>query len=228
MLFAGVVAAIGSLALAVPASAALTTSSPTIPPVGGVFTSTDVQLYSISGFSLTLRNMELTMNAPITQSPSGANELENFMATLNGLSDINITGTGSFPNVPASSSGAGSSFAFGKAGPTATGTFDTEMLSLNLSGSTALGPFMIRESPTRASTGRTTITPLGGGTFLIDSFFDVFTELSIDGGQNWIPNANGSSRLTLVPEPSSVVLACIGGIAAAGAMWRRRRNAVRS
>ena len=36
-----------------------------------------------------------------------------------------------------------------------TGTFQTEMLSMNLSGNTPLGPFMIRESPTLQSLGQT-------------------------------------------------------------------------
>jgi hypothetical protein len=62
--------------------------------------------------------------------------------------------------------------------------FDTEMIQLDLTA----GPFMIRESPTRASTGKTAITDLGGGLYHIDSFFDVFTELSLDGGQSWHPS----------------------------------------
>lgn len=37
------------------------------------------------------------------------------------------------------------------------------------------------QSPTRASTGRTTERP-GAEGYYIDSFFDIFTELSLDGG----------------------------------------------
>jgi hypothetical protein len=70
----------------------------------------------------------------------------------------------------------------GQAGPTR--FFDTELLQLDLVG----GPFMIRESPSRPSTGKTAITDLGGGLYHIDSFFDVFTELSLDGGQSWLPS----------------------------------------
>src|SRR5438309_1005328 len=71
-------------------------------------------------------------------------------------------------------------------------TFQTEMLSMNLSGSAGGMPIMIRESPTLASTGRTTITDVGSGTnrlYRIDSFFDVNTELSMNGGTNWIASA---------------------------------------
>jgi hypothetical protein len=87
--------------------------------------------------------------------------------------------------------------------------FPTEMLQLNLAGNTPLGPVMIRESPTLASTGQTRIDDLGNGSFRIDSFFDVFTELSLDGGQSWIPQSNGPSRVNLeeaVPEPGTLLL----------------------
>ena len=70
-----------------------------------------------------------------------------------------------------------------------TSTFDTEMLQLNLSGNGPLGPFMLRESPTRQSLGRHTIRP-NGSNFEISSFFDVFLELQNPAdptGQTWIP-----------------------------------------
>jgi hypothetical protein len=55
-----------------------------------------------------------------------------------------------------------------------TGTFATEIVSMSLQGTVAGIPIMIRECPHRASTGRHTITELGGGgQYEIDSFFDV-------------------------------------------------------
>ncbi|MFI5253278.1 MAG: putative Ig domain-containing protein [Bacteroidota bacterium] len=66
--------------------------------------------------------------------------------------------------------------------------FNTEMLSLNLSGGTLPAGIMIRESPTKQSLGREIITP-SGGEFHISSFFDIFTELSLDGGTTWTPSA---------------------------------------
>ena len=84
-----------------------------------------------------------------------------------------------------------------------TGTFQTEMLALNLVGG---GGIMIRESPTLQSQGQTTITSIGAGQFRIDSFFDIFTELSIDGGQTWIPS-NGATRVQLgIPELGTSLL----------------------
>ena len=69
--------------------------------------------------------------------------------------------------------------------------YDTEMLQLDLNGGCAL---MVRESPTLQSTGKTAITDLGGGQFKIDSFFDIFTELSTDCGQTWHPSTNAAGN----------------------------------
>jgi hypothetical protein len=73
--------------------------------------------------------------------------------------------------------------------------FDTEMLQLDIAGL----PFaaMVRESPVLASSGQTMIQDQGGGMFKIDSFFDVFFELSIDGGATWIPESSGPGHLSL-------------------------------
>ena len=75
--------------------------------------------------------------------------------------------------------------------------FDTEMLQLDLSGGTLPPNVRIRESPTLASTGRTTMRPGPGGGVYIDSFFDVFTELSLDNGASWMPSDNGSGRVEM-------------------------------
>jgi hypothetical protein len=89
-----------------------------------------------------------------------------------------------------------------------TGTFQTEIVSMSLTGT---GGIMLRESPTLQSTGQTTITDIGGGMFHVDSFFDVWTELSLDGGSTWIPNSGGPTHVVLgIPEPASVVLMTLG------------------
>lgn len=68
-------------------------------------------------------------------------------------------------------------------------TFETEMLQMNLVG-TVMGQIVrIRESPTLPSRGGIRMRELPAG-FRIDSFFDVFTELSLDNGQSWIPAMN--------------------------------------
>ncbi|MHC4603590.1 MAG: hypothetical protein ACYS6W_09710 [Planctomycetota bacterium] len=85
-------------------------------------------------------------------------------------------------------------------GLSTTGTFATEIVSMSLSGDAGDMPVLIRESPTEQSTGQTDITDIGGGLYHIDSFFDVFTELSVDGGGTWTA-ADGPIRMELVPDP---------------------------
>lgn len=81
-----------------------------------------------------------------------------------------------------------------------TGSWDAEIVSMSLSGDVGGIPIIIRENPGIASTGQTTITDLGGGLYHIDSFFDVFTELSVDGGETWSPST-GPIRMQVAPEP---------------------------
>ena len=77
-------------------------------------------------------------------------------------------------------------------------TFQTEMLSMSLTS----GGVMIRESPTLPSQGQTTKQDLGGGLYRIDSFFDVFTELSLDGGQSWHPASQTMHVTTIDRNPT--------------------------
>lgn len=80
-----------------------------------------------------------------------------------------------------------------------TGTFATEILSMNLSGEVGGIPIEIRESPSLPSLGQHSLTDLGSGKYEIDSFFDVFTELSIGGGP--FAPADGPTRIVITPEP---------------------------
>lgn len=63
--------------------------------------------------------------------------------------------------------------------------FDTEMLQFNVSGGTIPGGLLIRESPTRASTGRFDFLAVSEGEYRLCSFFDIFFEVSVDGGMSW-------------------------------------------
>jgi hypothetical protein len=220
--------ALALLAGASPAWAQLITTNPLLPPLppelpatGGYLSDAPAAQYLFPpASSLLLNQSMLRPLSLISRIPLGPDERESFTVSLDGTASLNGN-----PATPFSIGGQALTQTFNKIGFT-TGTFNTEMLQLDLSGIVAGGPVMIRESPTLASFGQTTITDIGGGLFRIDSFFDVFTELSIDGGQSWVPDSQGPTRLTLVsdvPEASTVAVGLmLAGVTAAG--WYRRRS----
>lgn len=65
-------------------------------------------------------------------------------------------------------------------------TYSIEMVSMDISGGGLPTNYIIRESPTLSSSGTVTVTPTAGG-YTISSFFNICTELSIDGGAWWYP-----------------------------------------
>jgi hypothetical protein len=78
--------------------------------------------------------------------------------------------------------------------------FDNEILSMQVPAGLP-GAVMIRESPTRQSLGKTSIRqgpqPVP---WLVSSFFDVFLELSTDGGNTWSGSSN-PVHVELNPQP---------------------------
>jgi len=76
---------------------------------------------------------------------------------------------------------------------------DTEIVALDLKGSDLPRGVLVRESPSRGSFGRTTITTLERGRTRIESYYDVWLELSTDGGRSWHA-AEAAVRMSIAPE----------------------------
>lgn len=127
----------------------------------------------------------------VVRQAVGSDEHETFDSIWDATMDF---GLGS---VPVTLTGSVTTVTFGKIGNT-TGTFETEIISMSLSGNAGGYNIQLRESPSLTSSGQTTITDLGGGLYQIDSFFDVYTELSLDGGA-WVPQINQAARIILIP-----------------------------
>ncbi|MSR65720.1 MAG: hypothetical protein EXS18_08080 [Verrucomicrobiae bacterium] len=190
------------------------TTNSNLPPFGVYLTPADVHaMYNGPGLAIV---MSAIQHQPFTndvhRTPSGPNEIEDFGSQLTGMVSVNLS-----PPSPITMQGPVQTLVLNKIGNT-TGTFQTEMLALSLTG----GGVMIRESPTQPSLGETRITDIGGGLYHIDSFFDVFTELSLDGGTSWIPQTGGPSRVNLeIPEPATFTLAVLAGAVWFGRIRRR-------
>jgi hypothetical protein len=108
--------------------------------------------------------------------------------------------------------------------------YDLEITGFTIQGiipfNGGLTPFVLRESPTLASLGQFSSTPLSDGSLAVTSFFDIFFELSLNNGP-FIP-ADGPFHLVLtgqVPEPGTIVSAAIGcaGLGLLVTRQRRRR-----
>lgn len=212
-------AAVALLLLTSPARAVLITGDPNLPPAGQYVSPNEFHTYLAAGIKID-NPSHIPLTGTSVRTPQGSNELEQFDSSFTG----DLLTLSNVPLGQVTMTGPTSILTLNKIGNT-TGTFQTEMLSMNLTGLTPLGPVMVRESPTLQTLGQTTITDIGGGLFRIDSFFDVFTELSIDGGQTWMPS-EGPTHMTLesVPDPGSTL--ALLGLALGGISALRRRFGV--
>lgn len=74
--------------------------------------------------------------------------------------------------------------------------FDTELMTFELGGADMPDGVLVRESPDLPSSGRTTITAASGGFSRVESYFDVWLEISVDDGRSW-HLAESAVRMTL-------------------------------
>ena len=170
-------------------------NQPGLPPLNGVYIS-PVQWHALYANGIVIRNVRhrgflQNFNPP----PIGSTSVHSFNSTL----DFEVSTTGPLGTFQAASGSADVTVRVTRSlDSSGKSFFDTEMLALNLTS----GTLMIRESPTLASHGQTTVRPVPGG-YMISSFFDVFTELSTDGGQSWLP-ADQAGHVELRPDTKLV------------------------
>jgi hypothetical protein len=207
-------------------------TSPDVPPANGVYSLTDTCITVVCLENITIGHF-VTTSSTIT----GGNELTESNVILSANVFQNVLGMpGAFIS-PIQLTGSADITFFSKSALAETGAFNAQLTSLDLSGSfTGLGGFHTAEAmlnPAIPSSGNTTIsvlTPIGSPTvklFSINSFFDVFAELSIDGGP-FVPGPERTGTLSSTPEPG--YYAVVGGMLAMlfmGRIFRRKRPTVK-
>ena len=116
----------------------------------------------------------------------------------------------------------------GRTFPTQTGSWSIELLGLNLSGPVLGHTLTLGLDPSMTSTGGASIDPLAAAEplFRIDSFFDVFVELSLD-FPTPLHALRGPVHLAMVtvPEPASYAL-LMAGLGLLAFVARRRKQQV--
>jgi hypothetical protein len=188
----------------------LETPDPNLPPLAGQYVSPD-QWHAYYGMGIYIKDV---IHWGFTQSfpppPPGSPASHTFGSRLDGQASFD-GGITYFPlwatgpvtvGIQWASQGTGSGFSYND--------YNTEMLALDMSGGSLPAGVMLRESPTLASLGQTRVCDYGGGRYCVSSFFDIYTELSLDGGQTWMPDQDGRVHMELIPEPSTLMLAGFG------------------
>lgn len=162
----------------------------------------------------------------VTTSVFAANQVVDGTAQFTGDFYQNIGGTpGAFITGISITADVGFTY-FGRTGPDELGTFPSQLTEFQFN--TTINGHMLDAmlNSSTPSTGTTSIHSISGtldGPFEVNSFFDVFAEISIDGG----PFVPGPERITslqsTVPEPSPVLL-LLTGIAGATLVSGLRRK----
>jgi hypothetical protein len=160
-------------------------------------------------------------NVMTTPGPGLGDETQNFDSMLVGMFDL-----GAGPE-PVTLTGPVETRTIGR-NSRSTGTWDTEMVSMSLSGDAGGVAIDIRESPSKKTEGKKKVVTLGGGQFEFDSFFDVFTEISVDGGP-FMRQTTQAVRFELrkAPEPG-LGIALLSALPVLRWMGRRRELSLRS
>jgi len=181
-------------------------ADPSLPPesdpldcddIVSLYEGTDVHALFPNGIDFSRPRHKCFENVQTSTDPGTGDETETFDSTVTGIFD-----DGSGPQL-VTLTGPVEMLVKGKGGAT-TGSWDTEIVSMSLSGGFGGVSIEIRESPSLPSPGETAVTDNGDGTFNVDSFFDVFIELSVNGGP-FQPQTNEASRMDLIRKRPSVI-----------------------
>ena len=201
---------VGQMLLEVPGP--IITPNPQLPPTDGVYRS-PAQVHAVyegPGLQVVLQDIR---HRPLSDPPpevtvAGADEVEVFDSLVAGTAIVMLRGVPVDP-VSVKMRGPVKTVVYGKADQT-TGSFQAEIVAMELTGEIpGIGSILMREDPDRVSAGQVgivaVVTDEGNDQFSVESFFDVFTELSVDGGQTWIPSTDSVPMELVQPHLVSAV-----------------------
>ena len=157
-----------------------------------------------SAFNVVFSNLTLRAFSDSFQPPAPGQFTNHF---FNAFVEAKVSLDGGLTFHESSGSGLLSVSTYGfMGGDGVTEYYRNEMVQLNVALGVTLYTVMLRESPTRASLGMTTATSLAGGGYQIDSFFDIFTEISLDGGGSWSPTEISAGTVVLGTDPPLTII----------------------
>jgi len=203
------------------ARAFVISSSPTLPVLGVPYIpSTGAGCFPAAGVCVAPGTLTPTAVVSSMFDPSGQDILTDvsYAGMLTTLSNA--------PIGPVSLSGTMEQLVLGRTTDTEIGTWVTDLTGLSLTGS-VLGHTLsltLDPDPTHPSTGQTSIDAVDDGhqrLFRIDSFFDVFVDLTLDTTPP-LHTSRGPIHTALAPEPGSLALLLLG-VTGLGWIGRRRR-----
>jgi hypothetical protein len=211
-----------------PANAAVLSPTPTLPVLGVPYIpNASSTCFAAAGVCVAQNSLTLTSVVSSTFTPGGQDIVVNavFAGELTTLTHTPIGPYALFGTVE--------QLVEGRTFSTELGSWITDLVNLSVSGPVLGHTLTMALDPANASAGVSSITPLpiahGEPVYRIDSFFDVFVELSLDS----IPPLTttvGPVRVTAsVPEPATWAMLIVGA-AALGLARRvaRRRPAART
>ena len=206
------------------ALAAVISGTPTLPLLGVPHSSTTgVGCFPTAGFCITAGS--LTFTALSSNHFNMPGEDLTMQATYTGT----LTDGSNHILGPLLLTGSVEEEVLGRTFSTETGSWNTKLLSLALSGQLQ-GHTLTLGLGASDSTGTDSIDPIGDGLFQIDSFFDVFIDLTLDSLPP-LHATRGPVLLTLpptpVPAPAGLTLWTAPMLFLSWAHWRRRGNPMR-
>jgi hypothetical protein len=176
--------------------------SPFVPPADSIYYVPNTCVSVVCLENITISNFDVISNQTL-----GGNEVTDSTVSLTANAFQNVGGTPGVFISPITLTGQIGITYFDKTAGSETGTFSDQITSLDLTGSftglTGMHTVTATLNPAESSTGQTTITDVGGNPteWRFNSYFDIFTELSIDGGPP-IPGPERVANLGATPEPA--------------------------